>query len=118
MKEENITTLSFDELPEDDPTDWERFDALTDEEVEALAQSDPDNPPLTEEELNQFKRVIYVKGECVWEDTKTIGELFQEGEDFAIIPVDNDIVAWFKAQWGDYQARINTVLRNYVEAHR
>ena len=131
MKEENITTLSFDELPEDDPTDWERFDAMTDEEAEALAQSDPDNPPLTKEELNQFKRVIYVKGECVWEDTKTIGELFQEvrrtpmessdsfgGEDFAIIPVDNDIVAWFKVQWGDYQARINTVLRNYVEAHR
>lgn len=41
MKEENITTLSFDELPEDDPTDWERFDALTDEEVEAHRLSNP-----------------------------------------------------------------------------
>jgi len=34
-----------------------------------------------------------------------------------IIPVDSDIVAWFKAQVEDYQARINAVLRDYVEAN-
>jgi putative transcriptional regulator len=39
-------------------TDWARFDALTDEEVEAAALSDPDNPPLTEEELAQMRRVV------------------------------------------------------------
>jgi uncharacterized protein (DUF4415 family) len=119
MKEENILRYTLEELENiPDETDWEHVNQMTDEEVEAAALSDPDAQPLTEAELNQFKRTIYVKGECVWEDTKTIGELFQEDEEFAIIPVDNDIVAWFKAQWGDYQARINTVLRNYVEAHR
>ena len=32
--------------------------------------------------------------------------------------VDEDITAWFKTQGTDYHARINAVLRDYVEAHR
>lgn len=40
------------------PMDWERFKNLTDEEVEAAALSDPDNPPMTEEELSQMRRVV------------------------------------------------------------
>jgi len=35
-----------------------KFDALTDEEVEAAARSDPDNPPMTEEQLKGFRRVV------------------------------------------------------------
>jgi putative transcriptional regulator len=31
--------------------DWAALDAMTDEEVEAAALADPDNPPLTEEQL-------------------------------------------------------------------
>jgi len=30
-----------------------RLDAMTDEEITAAAESDPDNPPLTEEEANR-----------------------------------------------------------------
>ena len=37
--------------------DWSAFDALTDEELLARAESDPDNPPLTEEQLKRMKRV-------------------------------------------------------------
>lgn len=40
------------------PMDWERFNNLTEEEIEAAALSDPDNPPLTEEELSRMRRVI------------------------------------------------------------
>jgi putative transcriptional regulator len=36
--------------------DWERFDALTDEEVIARAMTDPDNKPLSEEDLKRMKR--------------------------------------------------------------
>lgn len=43
------------------PMDWERFMNLTDEEVEAAALSDPDNPPLNEEELSRFRRVVDAK---------------------------------------------------------
>ena len=38
-------------------TDWARVDAMTEEELEANALSDPDNPPLTDEELARFRRV-------------------------------------------------------------
>lgn len=38
------------------PENWARLDAKTDEEIEAAALSDPDNPPLTEEELKRFRR--------------------------------------------------------------
>ena len=36
--------------------DWERFDALTDEEVIARAMTDPDNKPLTDADLARMKR--------------------------------------------------------------
>ncbi len=38
--------------------DWSALDALTDEEVIARAESDPDNPPLTEEQLKRTRRVL------------------------------------------------------------
>jgi putative transcriptional regulator len=36
---------------EEDGTDWARLAAMTEEEIEANALADPDNPPWTEEEL-------------------------------------------------------------------
>jgi len=36
--------------------DWRRLDAMTDEEIIAAALKDPDNPPLTDEQLAQFRR--------------------------------------------------------------
>ncbi len=38
-------------------TDWARLDAMTEEEIEANALSDPDNPPISDEELARFRRV-------------------------------------------------------------
>jgi Ca2+-binding EF-hand superfamily protein len=37
--------------------DWAKLDAMTDEEIEAAARSDPDNPPLTDEELKNLRPV-------------------------------------------------------------
>lgn len=36
---------------EGDNTDWARLEAMTEEEIEANALADPDNPPWTEEDL-------------------------------------------------------------------
>jgi putative transcriptional regulator len=36
--------------------DWRRLDAMTDDEITAAALADPDNPPLTDEQLAQFRR--------------------------------------------------------------
>jgi putative transcriptional regulator len=38
-------------------TDWARLDAMTEDEIYAAALSDPDNPPLTDEDLKRMKRV-------------------------------------------------------------
>jgi putative transcriptional regulator len=40
-----------------DETDWERVKTMTEEEIEAAALADPDNPPLTDEELKRFNPV-------------------------------------------------------------
>ena len=42
----NYTRSELDTLP--DETDWKRVDALTDEEIDAAASTDEDNPPTDE----------------------------------------------------------------------
>ena len=42
-------------------TDWTRVDAMTDEEVIAAAEADPDNPPWSDEKLARARRVAFVK---------------------------------------------------------
>ena len=49
------------EVPPPGDTDWERLDAMTDDEVIAPALSDPDAQPLTDEHLARMKRVSRVK---------------------------------------------------------
>jgi putative transcriptional regulator len=41
----------------EDRTDWARLEAMTEEEIEANALSDPDNPPLTDAELARLRPV-------------------------------------------------------------
>ena len=43
--------------PIESKTDWARLDAMTEEEIEANALSDPDNPPISDEELKHFRRL-------------------------------------------------------------
>ena len=47
--------------PLPDRTDWARLNAMTEEDIHAAALADPDNPPLTEEQLSQFEGVPNVK---------------------------------------------------------
>lgn len=46
------STRPFEKL-----SNWARVDAMTEEEIEANAASDPDNPPLTAPELERLKPV-------------------------------------------------------------
>jgi putative transcriptional regulator len=54
-------TLKPGEPPPRGDTDWARLDAMTDEEVEAAALSDPDAQPLAPEQLAKMRRVSRVK---------------------------------------------------------
>ena len=55
-----IVRFSRETLPPDQ-TDWARVEAMTEQEVEAAALSDPDCPPLTAEQLAGFRRVPPVR---------------------------------------------------------
>ncbi len=44
--------------PLEDRTDWALLAAMSDEEILAAALSDPDNPPLTEDELEQLRNPL------------------------------------------------------------
>jgi len=55
-----VTMKPGDILPRG-KTDWARLDAMTEEEVMAAAQSDPDAQPLAPEQLAKTRRVSRVK---------------------------------------------------------
>jgi putative transcriptional regulator len=40
-----------------DAVDWAKLDAMTDEQIEAAALSDPDNPPLTDEQIKRLRLI-------------------------------------------------------------
>jgi len=42
-------------------TDWKRIDAMTDEELDAAARSDPDNPPMTEADFARLRHPPLVR---------------------------------------------------------
>ena len=73
----------------------ERVDALTDEDIEAAASADPDDPPTDE---------------SFWQDATVV---MPEN----MVVVDTDLLAWFKAHTPDYEAQLNAVLRSHVEAN-
>ncbi|MCP5098276.1 MAG: BrnA antitoxin family protein [Chloroflexi bacterium] len=74
-------------------TDWERVDALTDEDIDTT-----DIPPLKEDFFaNATLRMPTPK--------QTI-----------TIRLDADVLEWFKQQGKGYQTRINAVLRMYKDA--
>lgn len=63
-------------VPLEDKTDWARLAAMTEEEIEANALADPDNPPLTDEELARMRRVPQPKR--IRERLKLTQEQFSE----------------------------------------
>lgn len=44
--------------PPQDQTNWARVDEMTEEEINAAAVADPDAPPLSDEELAEFRPVV------------------------------------------------------------
>ena len=97
MKEQNIyvecNRSEIDTQP--DETEWSRFDALTDADINTAAESDADDPKTDA---------------AFWEDATVVMP-------DNIVAIDLDLLAWFKAQAPDYETQINTILRAYVEAN-
>lgn len=98
MKEKSIVRYTLDKLPEDDESDWQRLKAMTEEEIEEAARSDPDAQPTDVE---------------FWERATIITPAPKKS---VHLRIDPDVLAWFKKQGKGYQTRMNAVLRSYMEA--
>ena len=97
MKEQNTyveySRSEIDTQP--DETEWSRFDALTDADIDTAAASDADDPKTDA---------------TFWKDATVV---MPEN----VITIDLDLLEWFKTHAPDYETQINTVLREYVEAN-
>jgi len=60
MNDESTSTDERDRLGMT-PDDWQRLRSKTDEEINAAASTDPDNPALTAEQLALFRRPALVR---------------------------------------------------------
>jgi uncharacterized protein (DUF4415 family) len=101
MKEKNITRVAMRDLHKmKDLTDWDRVNAMTEEDIERAAASDPDAHMTTPE--------FWANAKLVW-----IGK-----KEPVTIRIDKDILAWFRKRGRGYQSRINAVLRAFVEAQK
>ena len=78
-------------------TDWKRLDAMTDAQVTAAAEADPDAKPMTDDEWAMAALTMPPK--------VSVG-----------MRLDADVLAWFKKHGTGYQTRINAVLRRYMDA--
>jgi uncharacterized protein (DUF4415 family) len=80
-------------------SDWDRAARMTDEEIEAADRDDPEMDGINEDWMDNAttertrKRAIYAK-------------------------FDEDVIEYFQSFGRGYQARMNAVLRAYMEAHR
>ena len=57
-----IVVLDSNNPPQMSAEELARLDALTDAEITAAAERDPDNPPLTEEEFAKIKTIQLLRG--------------------------------------------------------
>ena len=87
--------MSGNDLKRVSKTDWERVDAMTDEEIDTS-----DIPPLDE--------AFFANAEVRLPKPKVP----------ITIRLDDDVLRWFRSMGRGYQTRINAVLRTYMEAHQ
>ncbi|GBF79924.1 hypothetical protein [Aphanothece sacrum] len=58
MNDDNITRVKLDpKNPSHGKTDWEKVEAMTEEEIDKAAEADSDCLPLSQQELNEFRRI-------------------------------------------------------------
>jgi len=105
MKRERIVRYTSDEIDKqlakgEGKTDWERVDALTEEEINAAALSDPDAQPTDYD---------------FWKNARVVTPDMRAKKQLTI-RVDQDVYEWFKATGRGYQTLMNNVLKSYVEA--
>jgi uncharacterized protein (DUF4415 family) len=80
---------------------WEKFRNLSDEQIQAGIDTDPDAAPIADEKF--------------WRNARLVPPVNKAPMS---IRLDPDVLTWFRSFGKGYQTRINAVLRSYVEAQR
>jgi hypothetical protein len=58
MNDDNITRVKLDpKNVSHGKTDWEKVEAMTEEDINKAAEADSDCLPLSQQELNEFRRI-------------------------------------------------------------
>lgn len=80
-----------------------RLDALTDEQINAAARSDPDNPPSTRRELAKMAAIVRGRGRPAMRDSERKVRL--------TLRLPPDVVKHFRSTGPGWQTRISEVLQ-------
>ncbi|AWN46869.1 hypothetical protein DK419_11565 [Methylobacterium terrae] len=81
-------------------TNWAALRAMPDDEIERIATEDEDNPAT--DESHWINASVYAPS----------------GKTAIHATLDQDVVEFFKRNGSDYSARMNEVLRNYMETQQ
>ena len=83
---ERQAKMSDDDMKQPSRTDWDRLETMNDEDIDYS-----DIPPLTDAFFARAQRVLP-----------------------NVVPLDPDILAWFRQHDRNYAERINQILRQYI----
>jgi len=100
MSEEHIVRYSTPVRRRKTMTDWARFDALTDRDIERAVAADPDAPPIMSAK-SWRDAVIMLPGSKVPVSLR----------------IDPNVLRWFKAHGRGYQTLMNEALTSYMFDH-
>jgi uncharacterized protein (DUF4415 family) len=92
--------MSKDPTTQKSQTDWDRVDAMSDEEIDLS-----DCPEITPE---QFAKAVVQRG----------GLQSPKNKEQVTLRIDSDVLEWFRLQGRGYQTQINSLLRAYMEANQ
>jgi uncharacterized protein (DUF4415 family) len=99
--------------------DIERTTPQEDAAIHAGALRDPDNPPLTDEQLAQFRRMADVRPDLLRRLRGQRGpQKSKPLKQRVTLRLDPDIVAHFKKRGRGWQSRINATLRKALKLPR
>jgi uncharacterized protein (DUF4415 family) len=101
-EEKLVRTRSTDLAQMEDRSDWERVEALTDQEIEQAIADDLDAAPVLDE--------------AFWRNAVILDPRHEKST--ITMRVDEDVLDFFKRGGPGYQSRMNAVLRAYVYARR
>lgn len=98
MKDVTTGKISKVSAPKPLGTDWRALRQMSDADIHAGIEADPDVRPTDE---------------AFWQDAKVV---LPRRKEAVTMRLDADLLAWFRQQRG-YQTRINAILRSYMHAH-